>query len=165
MTDLLKLVKLLQDNQVQFVVVGGFATLAHGGSMVTEDMDVCCEFSAENLLQIQEAFAAIHPIHRMTPRRIPLQLDESNVKGLKNLYLSTDLGQIDLLGRITGLGDFSEVWENSVQVILNGMPCQVLSLDALIRAKEALGRPRDLQAVLQLKAIREMQDGRSAGEC
>jgi hypothetical protein len=45
------------------------------------------------------------------------------------------------------------------------MPCHLLSLDALIRAKEALGRPRDQQAVLQLKAIREMQaGGRHPGE-
>jgi hypothetical protein len=98
MTDLLKLVKLLQDCRVNFVIVGGFAALAHGGSMVTQDMDVCCEFSAENLLKIQEAFATIHAVHRMTPQRLPLQLDENNVKGLKKLYLATDLGQIDLSG-------------------------------------------------------------------
>ncbi len=157
MTDLLKLIKLLQDSQVQFVIVGGFAVLAHGGSMVTEDMDVCCEFSAQNLLRIQDAFAAIHAVHRMTPQRLPLQLDKRKAKGLKNLYLSTDLGQIDILGEISGVGDFSEVWENSIQVELNGRPCRVLSLNALIRAKETLGRPRDQQAVLQLKAILEMQ--------
>jgi hypothetical protein len=157
MTDLLKLINLLQECHAKFVIVGGFAALAHGGSMVTEDMDVCCEFSPENLFRIQEAFVSIHAVHRMTPQRLPLQLDERNVAGLKNLYLATDLGQIDLLGRISGVGDFSDVWKDSVQVELNGKPCRVLSLDALIRAKEALGRPRDLQAVLQLKAIREMQ--------
>jgi hypothetical protein len=33
--------------------------------------------------------------------------------------------------------------------------CRVLSLDALIRSKEALGRPHDLQTLVQLKALRE----------
>jgi hypothetical protein len=35
--------------------------------------------------------------------------------------------------------------------------CRILTLDALIRAKEAMGRPHDLLTVVQLRAVRERQ--------
>jgi len=53
------------------------------------------------------------------------------------------------------VGDFAEVKRHSVEIQLPAGACRVLSLDALIRSKEAMGRPRDREALLQLKAIRE----------
>ena len=38
---------------------------------------------------------------------------------------------------------------------MNDSEIRVLTLDALIEAKRAMGRPRDLNAVLELEAIRE----------
>ena len=43
----------------------------------------------------------------------------------------------------------------SVEIHLDFGSCRVLSLDSLIKAKEAMGRPRDKEAVLQLKAVRD----------
>ncbi len=42
-----------------------------------------------------------------------------------------------------------------MEVELFGRRCRVMSLDDLILAKETLGRDKDIQAVLQLRAIRE----------
>jgi len=42
-----------------------------------------------------------------------------------------------------------------IEVKLPLGPCRILSLDALIQAKETLGRERDKDAVLHLKALRE----------
>jgi hypothetical protein len=36
-----------------------------------------------------------------------------------------------------------------------GVSCKVISLDHLIRVKESLGRPKDLQVVAELRAIRD----------
>jgi hypothetical protein len=74
---------------------------------------------------------------------------------LKNLYLDTDWGVLDCLGAVTGIGDYDDVLANSEEIELDSGSCRVLTLDALISAKQAMDRPRDRETVLQLQAIRE----------
>ncbi len=93
----------------------------------------------------------------MTPRKLPLALTEESCRVLKNLYLETDYGQLDCLGSVTGIGDFKAARDESVEVQTSAGPCRVLSLRALIRAKEAMGRPRDRETVVYLKALEERQ--------
>lgn len=78
---------------------------------------------------------------------------------MKSLYLGTDLGAVDILTSILGVGDFDRVRSASVQVELFGYRCRVISLEDLIRAKEALGREKDLFAVKELRAIQEKTKG------
>lgn len=145
----------LTEHKVEFVVVGGFAAFAHGVSLLTEDIDICCRFSPENLMRLQKALADLHPMHRMTPSGIPLKLTPQQCEGLKNLYLRTDYGQLDCIGSVTGVGEFDAVKKESVTIKLPSGACRILGIDALIRSKQAMGRPRDKEAVLQLKAIQE----------
>ena len=95
----------------------------------------------------------------MVPSRPPLQLTPATCAGLRNLYLDTDWGQLDCLGEILGVGEYQVVAAHSVSVELTGGACLLLTIDALIRAKEAMGRPRDREAALQLRAIREREQG------
>lgn len=141
--------------KVDFVVIGGFAAVAHGSTLVTLDIDVCCEFSPVNLMRLQTAIADLHPVHRMTPGRLPLVLTETTCRNLKNLYLDTDYGQLDCLGAVLGLGAYLQVKKLSVRRRFSKGICKILSLPALIQAKEAMGRPRDKEAVIQLRALAE----------
>ncbi len=155
MTDFAGLLACLIGQEVEFVVVGGFAAVAHGATSLTQDLDICCRFSVENLHRLQQALIDLHPVHRMTPKRIPLNLAPAACKNLKNLYLDTNLGQLDCLGSIKGVGGFDEVKQRSRRVELPAGICLVLNLEALIDAKKAMGRPRDNETVLQLEAIQE----------
>lgn len=92
MLDLEKLLKRLVANRVEFVIVGGYAAVAHGVTLVTRDVDICCQFSAKNLLNLQRAVKDLHPVHCQTPQQIPLELTAKNCARWKNLYLKTDLG-------------------------------------------------------------------------
>jgi hypothetical protein len=93
----------------------------------------------------------------MTPQRLPLSITSENCQNLKNLYLDTDLGQLDCIGAVQGLGDFCQV-EQLCQIIeVNQIHLKVLSRDALIQSKKAMDRPRDREAVRQLEAIKKMQ--------
>ena len=148
-------------HEVDFVVVGGFAAATHGSPLLTHDIDVCCDFSPDNLMRLQAALADLHPVHRMPPARPPLELTPETAGEFKNLYLDTDDGQLDCLSLVDGVGNFERAKQDSVEIRLPEGTCRVLSLDALIRSKEAMGRPRDREAVLQLKAIRERLDGES----
>ncbi|MGD0597367.1 MAG: nucleotidyltransferase [Sedimentisphaerales bacterium] len=153
--DFLEILKRLTENDVSFVIIGGFAATVYGCTLVTQDIDICCDFSPANLLQLQKALAGLHPVHRMTPNRKPLELTADNIKGLKNLYLATDLGTLDCIGFVEGIGDFEQVVKVSRKIKTDGLTLNTLTIDALIGAKEAMRRPRDRQAIIQLKAIRE----------
>ena len=159
MPDLETLLSRLVSCRVEFVVVGGYAAAAQGCTLVTMDVDICCRMTGGNLLRLQDAVADSHPVHRMTPQRLPLELTGKSVSGLKNLYLDTDLGQLDCLGEIAGIGDYERVLALSEEVELPFGICRILTVEGLIKAKKALDRPRDREAVLQLEALRARPPG------
>ena len=93
MADLDSLVARLIRGEVNFVVVGGFAAIAHGATLTTQDLDICCSFQGDNLRRLLAAVADLHPVHRMTPRRKPLDPSDDSILGWRNLCLDTDLGR------------------------------------------------------------------------
>ena len=156
MQNLSELTRRLIASQVEFVLVGGFAAVAHGVTLVTRDVDICCRFSETNLIRIQNAIADLHPVHRSRPD-LPLRLTAQQCETLKNLYLKTDLGIIDCLGEVLGIGGFEDVLRHSVAVELPMGRCRVLDIDALIRAKEAMNRNHDKITVNLLKEIKKQR--------
>lgn len=147
----------LHDAGVEFVLVGGFAGVVHGCSLVTQDIDICCDFGSENLFRLQKAVTDLHPVHRMTPNRLELLLTNDNCQTYKNLYLDTDAGQLDCLSEIKGVGDYPVVRQASETVEADGKEFHVLTLDALITAKKAMNRPHDQEAVIQLQAVKKLK--------
>ena len=154
MQNLSELMRRLIVSNVEFVLVGGFAAVAHGVTLVTRDVDICCRFTETNLMRIQKAFKDLHPVHR--PRTdLPLNLTPEQCKTLKNLYVKTDLGNVDCLSEILGVGDFDEVFRQATEVELPSGKCRILNIDQLIRAKEAMNREHDRITVKQLKEIQK----------
>ncbi|MGA3283592.1 MAG: hypothetical protein ABSD57_03935 [Verrucomicrobiota bacterium] len=156
MQNLSELTQRLISSRVEFVLVGGFAAAAHGVTLVTRDMDICCRFSETNLMRIQNAFADLHPVHRSRPD-LPLELTPEQCASLKNLYLKTDWGVVDCHGEILGVGNYEDVLKHSVEVELPYGKCRVLDIEALIRAKEAMNREHDRLTVKYLKEIKKQQ--------
>ncbi|MEY2409658.1 MAG: hypothetical protein QOF48_2328 [Verrucomicrobiota bacterium] len=156
MQNLSELLRRLIETNVEFVLVGGFAAVAHGVTLVTRDLDVCCRFSEKNLMRVQNALADLHPVHRSRPD-MPLQLTPEQCAVLKNLYLKTDLGAVDCLGHVLAVGGFDQVEKHVIELDLPCGKCRVLDLDTLILAKEAVGRDHDLITIKHLKAIKNQQ--------
>jgi len=148
----------LVNANVDFVIVGGFAGVTHGCTYVTQDIDICCDFSPANLLRLQKALSDLHPVHRMTPKRQKFNLTKETYAQYKNLYLDTDIGQLDCLSFIDGLGDYQKVKQAAELMEVEDMKLWVLSLDALIKAKKAMNRPHDEEIILQLEAIKKLKE-------
>lgn len=71
--------------------------------------------------------------------------------GWENIYLDTNAGVLDCLGDIKGLGNFHQCRARSVLADFGEFVIRFLSREALIVAKKAMGRPKDLQTVAQLE--------------
>lgn len=158
MIDLEKALPLLATSKVAYVIVGGVASTAHGSSYLTTDLDICYSRDSENLGRLASCLAPIHPQLRGAPPGLPFLWDAETLRRGLNFTLSTDLGDLDLLGEVGGVGFYPAALEVSQTTILYGITCRMLSLEALIRSKRFAGRDKDLPVVTELEAIREAQE-------
>jgi len=148
----------LKASGLEFVVIGGVCAVYHGVPLATFDLDVCCPLGEENVRRINTAPHDLHPVHRLTANKLPLAMTRGSFGELKNLYLQTDLGKLDCLGEVSGVGNFGAVLKNSIMANFSYGTFRFLNLDALIASKKAVGRERDLSAVRQLLAIKERNE-------
>src|SRR5437899_2478784 len=129
----------LCNEQVKFVIIDGFCGIIHGVTLLTKDLDICCRFTTENLRRIEAAVKDLHPYHRLAANKLPLELTDELCGRLRNLYLQTDLGKLDCLSEVMGLGGFEAVLQRSVIYRLSYGEFRILDVDALITAKQAVG--------------------------
>ncbi|HEX7859786.1 MAG TPA: hypothetical protein VF773_05630 [Verrucomicrobiae bacterium] len=154
MDSLGEILRRLHQSKVQFVIIGGLAAVKHGTSYVTYDVDICVPKDAGNFKLIAEAIRDLNPRFRQR-RDLPFELTPERLNGLNNLYLLTDLGPLDCLGDVAAIGDFDAVVQESELAKFPFGECRMLKIGALIRAKEAIGRPQDHFVTTQLRAIQE----------
>ena len=69
------------------------------------------------------------------------------------LTLQTDLGDIDLLAEVAGLGSFEQVKQHSIVAEAFQRQVATIDLPALIRSKRAAGREKDLSAIPELESL------------
>ena len=148
------LLQRLLEHEVEFVVIGGVCGVLHGIVLVTYDLDICCRFNRENLRRLEASLKDLHPQHRLTANKLPLELTDELCDTLKNIYLTTDWGVLDCLGTVAGVGNYEQALQCSVAHHMSCGDVKMLKLDALIAAKEAAGREKDLYAVRLLRAVK-----------
>ena len=155
MIRLKEILLLLAEADVDFVIVGGVAATLHGSAYATAGLDLCYSREQTNLERLAAAMRALRPRLRGAPEGLPFVLDPQTLRNGLNFTLRTDLGDLDLLSEISGVGAYPEVRAAAVEVALFGRSFAVLSLEALIRAKQAAARPKDLLSLQELKALWE----------
>lgn len=108
MQDFSRLLQRLADSGLEFVIVGGYAAVTHGSSLVTRVLDICAVLTDESVDKLRVVLAEWNPRHRMTPQELSF-LEFPKTGPVNNLYLRTDVGVIDILSSILGVGDFSRL--------------------------------------------------------
>jgi hypothetical protein len=154
--DLERMIRLLGGKEVEFVIVGGIAGSIHGSTQATFDLDICYSRDDRNLARLAELLSPFHPQLRGALAGLPFLWDAETLRRGLNFTLRTDLGDLDLLGEIRGIGSYEQVRVASVLVPLFDVECAVLSLDGLIAAKQAAGRAKDRVILPELEALREI---------
>jgi predicted nucleotidyltransferase len=156
MKNLNDLLKRLLDNDVDFVLIGGFAGVIHGATQVTQDLDICAVLSEDQIEKLRNALKDLSPIHRMN-KQAKISFLERPRKGeaIQNLYLETNAGVLDVIQEVAEVGDFKALKQNADEVELFGKRCKVISLDDLIKVKKNLKRGKDKSILEELLAIKK----------
>lgn len=149
--------QLLGEFKVESVIVGGVAAAAHGSMILTNDLDVCYARNPPNLERLAAALQSVHARLRNAPEGLPFILDAETLRRGLNFTFATDIGALDLLGEVRGVGQYNEVFAGSLTVELLGYRFAVIDIGKLIVAKRTAGRPKDLIAIPELEAIQEAQ--------
>jgi predicted aspartyl protease len=155
-----QLIGTLVTHQVKFILIGGLAMRAHGSAHITEDADFCYERSVGNCQALADAMAPFHPYMRGAPKGLPFKFDADAIRAGLNFTLVTDLGDVDFLGELRGIGFYDRVLAMSVEKTVFGYGIQVLSVDGLITAKKSAGRAKDQGQLLELEEIRKLKQAR-----
>jgi hypothetical protein len=149
-------IKSLSEANVDFVIIGGVAISVHSSGYITKDLDFCYLRNKENLKKIVVAFTPFYPHLRGYPKDLPFAWDERTLQNGTNFTLDTQIGEIDMLGEVAGIGDYEAVKKESVSTKLYDCEVRILTLDGLIKAKRAAGRTKDLLVLPELEALREL---------
>lgn len=155
MTDIEKLLEVLTAHQVEFIVIGGVAAIAHGAARVTYDLDVVYERAPVNLSRIVQALEPFQPYLRGAPPGLPFLWDVRTLQRGLNFTLTTAIGDIDFLGEVTGGGTYQELLPHSQEIEVLGFGCRCVQLHHLIAIKRAAGRPKDFEAIAELELLLE----------
>lgn len=153
-----QLLPALVEHQVEFILIGGGAALAHGSARATYDVDVVYSRKDENIRRLVAALGPHAPYLRGAPAGLPFRFDAPTIRAGLNFTLTTALGDIDLLGEVLGGGTYEQLLPHTIEVESFGVSYRCVTLDRLIAMKRAAGRTKDFEAIAELEAIRDETD-------
>ena len=148
----------LTTKKVRFVVIGGVAAAIHGSPRVTNDLDIC--YDAEdraNVDALAKVLAAWGAYPRGVEEGLPFIMDSRTLRGAPIMTLTTSQGDLDIMDRVAGIGDYTDVRKHSQKISALGVSFPVIDLPWLIKAKRAAGRPRDFDHLPELEALLKIQ--------
>lgn len=149
--------KLLGKYEIECVIIGGVASTLYGSTILTNDLDVCYARNAGNLEKLATALRSVNAKLRNAPPDLPFLLDADTLRRGLNFTFTTDVGSLDLLGEVRGVGLYEDVVAQAITYELLGYLFPVIEINKLVLAKRTAGRPKDMIVVVELEAILEQQ--------
>lgn len=134
----------LKNNDVDYILVGGYAVIYHGYNRTTGDLDLWIDPTSTNYKKLQGAFSEFGmSVFDMTEQNF-----------LSNTYDVFTFGNppicIEILTKVKGL-DFSESFINALDTEFDGIPVKMIDIRDLISAKKAAKRFKDLDDLNHLE--------------
>jgi hypothetical protein len=143
-----RLLEVLFRHEVEFVIVGGVAALLEGAPILTLDLDIVHRKTPENIERLLRALEEIHARYRDPAGRLILP-DANRLSTNHFSLLITDLGALDLLGRLGEGLEYEDLGGRTQDYEMAGIRVRAIDLPTLIEVKERVNRDKD-RAVLPI---------------
>ena len=150
--DVGRLFTTLARHDVRYLVVGGIAAILHGWPGATADLDLLGAFDEGNLARLTAALQELGATGEGWDGQ------QESIAAATAWSLETDAGPVDLLFVLEPWGTYDELQATAVEIAGFGVTIPVVSLDALIELKRALGRPKDLRVAVELEDLRRRRE-------
>jgi hypothetical protein len=149
--------------RVRFVVIGGVAAGLHGAGRATFDLDICYDPSEENRERLARVLAGWGAYLRGVEPGLPFTMDTRQLLITPVMTLTTSTGDLDVMDRVAGVGEFEAVYAQSVKTLVGEVSFRILDLPALVAAKRASARRKDLAQLPELEALLALRRRDEAG--
>lgn len=156
-----QVIRSLSKHGVEFVILGASAAIAQGAPIGTIDLDLGYHRTRDNIKRLVAALKPFHPRLRGVDESTPFRFGVETIRRGCNFTFLTDAGDLDILGHITGLGDYDAMTANALALRMFGCSVLVMDLEDVIRSKRAAGRAKDKAVLPVLEQTLKM---RNAGE-
>lgn len=157
-----RVVDLLMEAAVEFIVIGGQAEWLFGSPRLTYDVDLCYRRTPENLKRLAIVLRQLQATLRGAPADVPFTLDARTLELGDNFTFNTNIVELDMLGYVEPLGTYDDLIKRSERWPVGKHVLNVISLEDLIAVKRHIKRPKDSQSLLQLLAIKEVREQNNA---
>jgi hypothetical protein len=149
-----RILQALLEHDVDFVLIGGLAAIAHGSAHPSFDVDIAYARDRANLERLAAALRALEASLRGAPPDIPFLLDADTLERGAHFTFQTRFGSIDILHDPTGAPPYEQLRKGAGEPqLFMGRPVLVASLDHLIAMKETTGRTKDKLVGTELRVI------------
>lgn len=151
-----RILEVLEQHGVEYVVVGGVAAVLQGAPVTTFDIDALVRVDPANVDRLAQVLVTLDARYR---EHRDLRPTPGDLAAGGHLLLTTDSGPLDLLGFIGGGKRYEDVVDSAQRISVGDLTIRVLPIEGLIADKQALGRDKDLAVVRILEAILNRQRG------
>lgn len=151
--EILNFWRALQEYNVEYIMVGGYATNLHGYQRFTSDLDIWLKDTLENRKQLRKAFV------KCDMGDYPLIETMQFIPGWTDFHLNNGL-RLDILIEMKGLEGytFEECLEMASIADIDNVNVPFLHINQLIENKKIVNRPQDQIDVAALEQIRKLRD-------
>jgi hypothetical protein len=166
--DIDRILDVLYRHEVEFLLVGGVAAIVYGARRPTTDLDCVTPRTEDNLNRLAAALRALNArlrVHGLTDDEaaaLPTQLDAETLARMEISTWRTDAGDLDVLTDIPSRDGrrvrYAELVGRANSSRVHGVAVQVVALPDLIASKEWANRPKDRDALPELRQIASQGD-------
>jgi hypothetical protein len=152
-----EILRILIKERVEFVVGGDYAGVLRGAPFATADLDILVRYDPRNLGRLSRALRRLGArvwapdVHE----GLRFHHDAYSLLIWTVLNLMTRHGRLDVVAEWNGVGDYDQALGRASVVQVDRRPVAVLTVEALIAAKEAAGRDKDRDKLRVLRRLRE----------
>jgi predicted nucleotidyltransferase len=171
-----RILAVLAEHGVDYVVIGGIGGVLHGSPMTTNDLDVVPALKKANMDSLAAALNEMNAriLSHEAPDGIEVEWTAKDLQrwivDFRFLNVMTDYGQLDLIHRPEGTTGYQELAANAEEMDLDDVVIRVAALEDIIRSEQAVARERDLEQLPTLRLLLEERNStvavsRKAGHC
>ncbi|ORB82698.1 hypothetical protein B1987_01205 [Mycobacterium kansasii] len=148
-----RIIEVLNQHNVEYVLVGGYAARLYGARRPTYDIDIAPSMELDNLQRLSAALRELGAGIRVDdlPDGLPFDCSGESLRGMRMLNLRTPVGDLDLTFAPAGYPDgYHGLLPGVQERVIDSVRVKVAALDDVIASKTAAARPKDLDALPEL---------------
>jgi hypothetical protein len=154
-----RLLEVLSRHKVKFVLIGALAARMHGFPRLTADAAITPAGDKPNLERLASALKELDAkvYTESVPEGLAFDCSATALSRARMWSLVTNAGRLDIAFEPAGVEGYDDLKNDAERFEAFGVQFLVASLDDIIRSKEAAGRPKDLDDVAILRALKRMK--------